>query len=194
MKNKTSGVLSIIAILLSLIALIFVIAKKPQKSQPTVKTTTTNLKIAYVKLDTLLNNYDLYNSLMIQYMKKEQTYQKELQSKALSIQQRSMKLQNDYNKGLITSATFQQKMQKLQNEQQGIQQWYNQKQQELANDQAMITQRVMDSLNSAISQLNRDGHYQFIFLKSAMLYGDTLADITDTLVNLMNAKLQNNTK
>ncbi len=194
MKNKTSGVLSIIAILLSLIALIFVLAKKPQKIQTAVQTKPTNLKVAYVKLDTLLNNYDLYNNLMIQYMKKEQTYQKELQSKALSIQQRSMKLQNDYNKGLITSVTFQQKMQKLQNEQQGIQQWYNQKQQELANDQAMITQRVMDSLNSAIRELNKDKRYQFIFLKSAMLYGDTLADITDTLVNLMNAKLQNKAK
>ena len=194
MKNKTSGILSIIAILLSLIALILVLAKKPQKTPPVFRTTSTNLKVAYVKLDTLLNNYDLYNSLMIQYMKKEQTYQKELQSKALSIQQRSMKLQNDYNKGLITSVAFQQKMQKLQNEQQGIQQWYNQKQQELANDQAMITQRVMDSLNSAIDEFNKDKHYQFIFLKSAMLYGDTLADITDTLVNLMNAKLQNKAK
>ena len=192
MKNKTSGVLSIIAILLSLIALIFVLAKKPQKSVKPVKSTSVNLKIAYVKLDTLLNNYDLYNSLMIQYMKKEQTYQKELQSKALSIQQRSMKLQNDYSKGLITSASFQQKMQKLQNEQQGIQQWYNQKQQELANDQNMITQRVMDSLNSAIREFNKDQRYKFIFLKSAMLYGDTLADVTDTLVNLMNAKLQTN--
>ncbi len=189
MKNSSSLIISIIALLVAIIALIFIIAKKPKTAQQTTSNAKANLSIAYVKLDTLLNHYDLYNALMIKYMNKEQEYNKQLQSKLMSIQQRSMKVQNDYSKGLITSATLQQKMQQLQNEQQSIQQWFNQKQQELANDQQMITSRVMDSINSAINQLNKDNKYQFIFLRSAMLYGEPGADITDTLISILNSKV-----
>ena len=189
MNNKSSLIVSIIAIILAIVALVFALTGKTKEKQPaTAAQTPSQLNIAFINVDTLLNNYDLYNSLMIQFMQKQQKYEKELNSKMMSLQQRSMKLQNDYNKGLITSMTFQQKMQQLQNEQQSIQQWYNEKSQELANDQVMITNRVMDSIHAVINDFNKDGKYQYILVNSALLYGDPGLNITDTIVSLLNER------
>ncbi len=192
MNNKSSFILSLVAIVL---VILLAIVQFTGKKQSTPKTTTNAgeaVSIAYINLDTLLNNYDLYNSLMIDFMKKQQNYEKQLQSKMMSLQQRSMSLQQQYNQGLITSLTYQQKAQKLQQEQQTIQQWYQQKSQELQQDQQMITMRVMDSLNNAVNEFNKDQRYDFILTKDALFYGNPDANITDTLITLMNSKLDLN--
>ncbi len=191
MNNKSSLIVSIIAVVLAIVALVLTFSKKP-KQQTTTPVSSSSVSVAFINLDTLLNNYDLYNALMLKFMQKQQNYERQLQSKMLSLQQRSASLQDKYNKGLITSMTFQQKMQQLQQEQQTIQQWYQEKSQELTNDQAMISNRVMDSIHNTINAFNKDGKYQLILTNSALLYGDPGLNITDTIVSLLNSKVDLN--
>ncbi len=189
-NNKTSLIISILAILVALVAIIFAVSGSKKKTQPTTaKPVSSNLNVAYVNVDTLLNHYDLYNTLMINYYNKQNKYEKQLQSKLNSIQQQALTLQDNYKKGLITSLTYQQKMQKLQVEQQNVQQWYQQKSQELAQDQQIIMMRVTDSVMNTINRFNKDKKYHLILNKSALLYGDPGMDITDTLIEIMNAQV-----
>ncbi len=192
---KLSLTLSIIAVILGIIALILALTKQPKRAANNpkpLKTSKSNISIAYVNVDTLVNHYDLYNALMINYLNKQKQYEKQLRSKQMSIQQRSLYLQNQYQKGLITSLTYQQKMQQLQKEAQNIQQWYQEKSQELLQDQQIITQRVMDSVLNAIKVINKNNTYQLILTKGSLLYGDPGLNITDTLINYLNAHVNVN--
>ncbi len=194
-NNKTSLIISVLAIIIAIAGIIFAVSGSKKKAQQTTQSTTSsNLSIAYVDIDTLLNHYDLYNTLMINYYNKQNKYEKQLQSKLNSVQQQALTLQNQYNKGLITSLTYQQKMQKLQVEQQNIQQWYQQKSQELAQDQQIIMMRVTDSIMNTINRFNKDKKYHLILNKSALLYGDPGMNITDTLIEIMNAQVNTTDK
>jgi len=190
MNNKASFIVSIVSLLIAIIAIIFAFTKsKNTKENITVSTNNSELKIAFVNVDTLLNYYDLYNNLMIDYYNKQNDYERELQSKLTALQRQAMTLQDQYNKGLITSITFQQKMQKLQQEQQTVQQWYQEKSQELAQDQQLIMSRVTDSILTTIKSFNKNSQYHLILNKAALLYGTPDMDITDTLINLMNNRV-----
>ncbi len=189
-NNKTSIIISIVSIIIAIIAIVFALTKnKTGKEQTSNPTNSSNLKVAYVNVDTLLNHYDLYNNLMIKFYNKQNDYEHQLQSKLTALQRQAMTLQDQYQKGLITTVTYQQKMQSLQAEQQKVQQWYQQKSQELAQDQQLIMGRVTDSVMSTIDQFNKEAKYHLIFNKAALLYGTPTMDITDTLINLMNAKV-----
>ncbi len=193
-NNGLSLFLSIVALVLSLIVFIVHINhhKEAKKSEAVSKPKP--LKIAYVNIDTLLNNYDLYNILMLQLSKKQDEYQKKLNSKLLSIQRRSYQLQQKYSQHLITTATYQSEAQKLLNEQDKLNQWQQQKALELQNDQAAISARVYDSILVAVNEFNADKRYDLIFSNNytatgrTLLYGDKGLDITDTIVEILNTK------
>ncbi len=193
-NNKTSLIVSVLSIIIAIIAIIFALTKNNKTTTEKVNApiNTSGLRVAFVNVDTLLNHYDLYNNLMISYYNKQNTYERQLQSKLTALQRQAMTLQDQYKKGLITTITYQQKMQSLQAEQQKVQQWYQQKSQELAQDQQLIMNRVTDSVISTINQFNKDGKYHLIFNKAALLYGTPGMEITDTLINLMNAKVNIN--
>ncbi len=192
-NNKTSLIVSIVSIIIAIVAIIFALTnKKTGNQQSSAPVNSSDLKIAYVNVDTLLNHYDLYNNLMINYYNKQNSYERQLQSKLTALQRQAMTLQDQYQKGLITTVTYQQKMQSLQQEQQKVQQWYQEKSQELAQDQQIIMNRVTDSVISTINQFNKDGKYHLILNKAALLYGTPAMNITDTLITLMNSKVNLN--
>ncbi len=192
-NNKTSLIISVISIVIAIIAIVFALTKtKTSQETTSVPSNTSDLKVAYVNVDTLLNHYDLYNNLMINYYNKQNTYERQLQSKLTAIQRQAMTVQDQYQKGLITTVTYQQKMQNLQVEQEKVQQWYQEKSQELAQDQQIIMNRVTDSIISTINEFNKDAQYYLILNKAALLYGTPTMDITDTIINLMNSKVNLN--
>ena len=195
--NKISLILNIVLIIAVLLLYIDRFVNNNNKSSENTQTKSNNVsteypEIVFVNIDTLLNNYDLYNKLMVDLMAKQQNFEKQLNSKILSYQQRSMNLQQQYEKHLITSATYQTKGEKLMMEQQQIAQWKDQKSMELMEDEQNLTKRVYDSILVEINTYNSDSKHKFIINNSfggALLYGNKTLNITDTVVGLLNSKV-----
>lgn len=189
-NNKISLLISILALVGVIVLLIGQLSNK-EKSNTTPDVETKQNQITYVNVDSVLNNYDLYNALSLQLMQKQQQLESELQTKTLSLQKRMTQLQNKYNQALITSANYQQQAEALTNEQYTIQNWQEQKALELNEDQASLTQRVYDSIVSVVNYINADKKYDLIISSSlggTLLYGNPDWDITDQVITLLNQR------
>jgi len=192
-NNKISFILSLISLVG--VILLFISAISNKKTNETDKKTPATVKtnnIAFVNIDSALNNYDLYNVLSLQLTQKQNDLQKQLQSKMLSLQNRANQLQQQFSQHLITTQNYQDKAQKLTDEQNQLQQWQDQKSYELQEDQMNMTQRVYDSIISVVNEVNANQKYDLIISNSAggiLLYGTPNWDITDTIITLLNEKI-----
>ena len=193
-NNKISLIISIVALVGVLLLFVDKMSDKDNDSNNThTPQATGDIKIAYVNLDSVLNDYDLYNVLSLQLTQKQQDLQNELQTKSLSLQNRANQLQQQYSQHLITTQTYQEKGQKMSDEQIQLQQWQETKAYELQEDQMLMTQRVLDSVNNIIAEFNANGKYDFIintnFNNMALLYGNPNFNISDTIITLLNKKI-----
>jgi len=189
-SNKISLIISIVALIGVLVLLIaqFTGKETPQVANVEAK----DSKIVYIDMDSLSAGYDLYNALSLQLTQKQNDLQQELQSKMMSLQNRANQLQNQYAQHLITSQKYQEMGEKLTNEQMQIQQWQDQKSLELNEDQLSMSDRINDSIKSAIDYINADKKYDLILSKSAftgvVLYANPEWNITDQVVKILNER------
>lgn len=193
-NNKISLIISIVALVGVLLLFVDKMSDKDNDSNNNLPSQTSgDISIAYVNLDSVLNDYDLYNVLSLQLTQKQQDLQNELQTKSLSLQNRANQLQQQYSQHLITTQTYQEKGQKMSDEQIQLQQWQETKAYELQEDQMLMTQRVLDSVNNIIAEFNANGKYDFIintnFNNMALLYGNPNFNISDTIITLLNKKI-----
>ncbi len=155
----------------------------------TKKDSLSTTEIAFVNLDTIEAKYDLYNVLSLQMTKKQQDLDKQLQSKMLSLQNRANKVQSQYEQHLITTMTYQQKMQKLQDEQNQIAKWQQQKASDLQDDLLNLQKRIRDSIVSAVNFYNKDKKYNLVLsdaTEGTVLYVDNKIDISNEIVKILN--------
>ncbi|MBN2890612.1 MAG: OmpH family outer membrane protein [Bacteroidales bacterium] len=195
--NKISLIISIVALVGVLLLFVDKLSNKTGSTNNDENSTeiVNNLGIVYVNLDTVLNNYDLYNALSLGLMQKQQDLEKELQSKMLSLQNRAYQLQSQYSQHLITTQNYQDKAQNLSDEQMQLQQWQEEKSYELQEDQMMLTQRVYDSIVNVVNEVNINKQYNLVISNSiggTLLYGNPDWNITDTIVTILNSKVDAN--
>jgi len=194
--KKASLILNII--LVAAVVLLYVdrFANNGKKVKTNKKTNnkeiTTNgyPEIVYINMDSLVSGYDLYNVLSLELMQKKQGFETQLNSKMLSYQNRTMKLQSDYEKHVITSANYQKKAEAMMSEQQQIGAWQEQKSMELMEDEQNLTLRILDSIVNVVKEYNNDGRHKLVVNNSfggVLLYGDTNLNITDTILATLNA-------
>jgi len=153
-NNKLPLIISLVALVGVILLLVFHFTEANNKDNKQ-KLETKNTTIAYVNIDSIVNNYDYYNALSLQLAKKQQDLETQLQSKMLSLQNRAYQLQQKMSQHLITSQDYQQKGQKLSDEQAQLQQWQQQKGLELQEDQMNLTNRVYDSIVNVVNILVR---------------------------------------
>jgi len=151
--------------------------------------------IAYVYVDSLLSEYDLYNDEMNKFYAKQRQYEQELQSKQSGLQRRATELQQNYEKRLITPTKAQEVQQQLAMEEQRLQQVYQQQAMELQDDQAQILGRIGDSVRNYINEYNAIKGYKMIISStgsSTILYGDPSLNITSDLLKGLNDRYRGN--
>lgn len=196
-NNKISLIISIIALTGVILLLVKNFSHENHDADEHSSTTQNsgNLNIVYVNLDSAFSNYDLYNILSLNLGQKQQDLEKELQSKMLSLQNRAYQLQQQYSQHLITTQAYQEKGQKLSDDQMLIQQWQEEKLYELQEDQMLLEQRIYDSITVIINEINADKKYDLIITNTSMgtlLYGAPELNITNTVIELLNDKVDSN--
>lgn len=143
----------------------------------------------YVDMDTVLSRYNLakdYNEEMLRMqnnadatMKKHQT---DLQNFATTVQN---KMQNN---GYMTEASYKQDEQKMADMQASAQRSAETLQNNLMQAQTQATKALDDSIRSFIDSYNKSHGYDAILWKSATLYINPALDITDEVVEGLNAR------
>jgi len=147
-----------------------------QRADPTV--VIADVPIAYINIDTLLNNYDYYHDLRIEMEKKQAELKAQLDSKSKRYEQNALDFQNKINKGLVTRREAAELEKSLMQEQQNLLQLRDELSMQLAEEEQVRNRRLIDNIMEYLKDYNKDYNYQFIFSNS---FGDNMLFASDSL-------------
>ncbi|MCD8029996.1 MAG: OmpH family outer membrane protein [Bacteroides sp.] len=161
-------------------------------AETTGSISTSNMKIAFVEIDSLLTSYDFWNDLNEAMLKKEENIR-------VTLTQRGRELENEINEfqrkiennGFATRERAEQEQNRLMKRQQELQELQNKLTSELAAENQANSFIFRDSINSFLREYNKIHNYSMIFSKTGfdnLLYADSVYDITKEIADGLNAR------
>lgn len=145
-----------------------------------------SVKIAYVDMDSLQNNYDFFKEAKAEMEKKSKTAQSTLQQKGQALQSAAAKFQQDIQNNKYTQQQAQNVQASLQKQQADVAALEQRLGTELQEQQASYAKAMQDSLDNFLKVYNKDKKYAFILNKAVMLQADEAYDITKEVIEGMN--------
>lgn len=194
--KKLSLVLNVI--LLIAVAGIYFLHFSGNKSAKTVKSTDgteqvidRDYAIAYVDIDTLVTNYDLYKDKVAELTQKRNESEAELQIQSKSFEKEVRDFQDKVGKGLITRTKAQIMQQELAQKEQQLYAMRDQLAMQLAEEEQVMYRQVLNEVMEYLEEYNAEYNYKYIFSNSfggQLLYTDRSLNITsDVLVGINEA-------
>lgn len=189
------------AILFIAIAILYVLhftaIKSKTTSTPlndsTLSSTTPIGGIVYINIDSVLNNYDMYDDISAELQTKIKTKDAELQSKQRKFEQAVNDYQNKSSKGLITRSEAATMEQNLQAEQQKLMQLQQQMQYELAEEEQVSQRKMLNSIMDYLKSIESEQAYKFVLGTSFggnVLYANDNLNITNSVITGLNIQYQ----
>ena len=162
-------------------------------SAPAAEATgSSNIKIAFVEVDSLLSKYNFWNDLTEQMLKKEENIRTTLNEKGKKLEKEAAEFQRKYeNNGFISPERAQQEYQRIQKQQQDLEALQQKLMNELAAENQKNSLELRDSINSFLKIYNQDKGYDFIISNTGfdnLLYGNPVYNITNEIVEGLNAR------
>ncbi|MDR1860870.1 MAG: OmpH family outer membrane protein [Bacteroidales bacterium] len=153
------------------------------------------LRIAYIKLDSLLSQYDMAQDLFDALSKSNDEYTKEIKSSAERFEKAKQEFQEKLNRGgFISEQRAQQEYEKLMGEGQKVANRQNDLTVKLNEQQKANDKQFADSLLNYLTELNRDRQYDYILSGASVLLGDEATNITEQVVKALNERYSHSKK
>ncbi|MBR3514314.1 MAG: OmpH family outer membrane protein [Bacteroidaceae bacterium] len=167
-----------------------------QEEQQTAKATdaeeaNTGLRIAYVEVDTLMNQYQFCRDYNLVLNKKAENIQNTLAEKQRALQQHYAAMQKKYeSNGFTTRDELERAQNSLQKEQQNLAELEQRLGNELAAENAKLTEEMRDSIQMFLKTYNKSKKYDFILTKQGdnILLANAKYDITNQVVAGLNKR------
>lgn len=196
MKNYLliSNIVLTIAVIVLLILMIF-----PKKSTKSALETTPidteleeTLPIAYVNIDSLLLNYNLYKKLSEELLQQEEKSRGKVTQQAVSLQKEMAEFQKKVeNQAFLNAERAQAEQSRLLKQQQELQDLDARLTKELMSKQQKMNEQLKASIDSIILEFNKDNKYHLILSNTGndnILYGNKAYNITNEILKLMNVE------
>ena len=142
--------------------------------------------IAYVQVEAVLAQCDLYLKEGVALQEKTQKAQESWAKKERSLQAEAAALQEKYEKGLITTRDAQAKQESIQKRAASFQAATQKEAQTLDEENVVFTNRAQDLLRRAVDAVNADKQYKLIVNASALIDADSTLDITPAILAKVN--------
>ena len=142
--------------------------------------------IAYVQVEAVLAQCDLYQNEGAALQEKTQKAQKSWAQKEKDLQAQAAQLQEKYEKGLITSRDAQAQQEKIQQRVAAYQNSAQKEAQTLDEENYVFTNRAQDLLQRAVDEINAGKKYKLIINASALIDADTTLNITPAVLAKVN--------
>lgn len=147
--------------------------------------------IAYVELDSLLSNYNLYVDKNAELTAKAKKAETELANKMRSLEKTFADAQEKINKGLVTRSEATQLQEDLQRQEQALYAHRDKVQGELAEEGQVLMNNIINNLDTFLAEFNADYKYSMILTTSGntpVLHADPRLNITNAVLEGLNAK------
>lgn len=151
----------------------------------------TELKIAYVELDTLMSQYQLYKDYSEVLTRKGNNIQKTLAQKQRALENHAAAVQKKYESNEFTTRDEVERAQaSIQKEQNDLAELADRLQSEFAMEQARINEEARDSIQSFLKRYNKTKKYDYVLVKAGdnLLIANPKFNITNDIVKGLNKR------
>ena len=142
--------------------------------------------IAYVQVEAVLAQCDLYKTEGVALQEKTEKAQKSWAQREKGLQAEAAQLQEKYQKGLITSRDAQSQQESIQKRAESYQANAQKEAQTLDEANSVFTNRAQDLLHRAVQEINSGKKYKLILNASALIDADTTLNITPAVLAKVN--------
>lgn len=148
--------------------------------------TVTGGDLAYVRVEYVLSESEIYKTEGIALQEKTQKAQKSWEQKEKNLQYEATQLQEKYQKGLMTTADAQQKSQALEKRLANFQTSAQKEAQTLDEENFVFTNRSQDLIMRAIKEVNAEGQYKMVINATALLDAADALNISEAVLAKVN--------
>ena len=147
-----------------------------------------NLKIAYVEVDSLMTQYEYCKEYSLILEKKSQNIQSTLQQKGQALQAAATNFQQKLQQNAYTREQAEQIQAGLQKQNADLEALQQRLSAEFQEETAKFNEALHDSLQHFITKYNKDKKFTMILSKSGdnILYADKSVDITNDIIAGLN--------
>ncbi|HKL32576.1 MAG TPA: OmpH family outer membrane protein [Tangfeifania sp.] len=197
----TSSILGIVALIA--VAVLYVLyftgintpGNEAVQEQAATTSDAGSLKIAYVKADSVIMNYDLAQDLHDEFTKKQEAYNTEYGTKRQSFEREAAAFQEKLQRGgFLTEQRAVQERDRLVGREQEIMQLDQELSQKLSEMQAANNQQILDSLMNYLEDYNETKNYDYILSGGEVLVGKDSYNITAEVLKALNERYSNKTE
>ena len=147
-----------------------------------------SLRIAYVKADSVILNYDLSADLHDDFTKKQEAYNTEYGTKRQSFEKEAAAFQEKLQRGgFLTEQRAVQERDRLLGKEQEIVKLDQELSTKLAEMQQANNEQILDSLMTYLENFNKNNKYDYIFNAANILIGNEADNITAEILAKMNS-------
>ncbi|WP_340115098.1 OmpH family outer membrane protein [Maribellus mangrovi] len=156
-------------------------------------TSVNGLKIAYVKADSVILNYDLSQDLHDEFAKKQEAYTTEYGTKRQNFEKEAAAFQEKLQRGgFLTEQRAVQERDRLMGKEQEIMKLDQELSNKLAEIQQANNKQILDKLMAYLKEYNEMAHYDYIFNGADVLIGDEAHNITAKVLKALNEEYNAN--
>ena len=193
--NKTNFIIELILGVAVVALFVLHFTSKPTCDHPVVAadgSVAAELPIAYINLDSLLENYQFAIEANDQIMSKQEDARLKLNTRARNLQNKAAEFQRKLdNNAFLSRERAEQEAMKIQKEQQELQELEAKLSQDIAMELQDINLQLADSLTNYLKEYNADGRFQMILSntgKDNILMAADALDITNDVIEGLNAR------
>ncbi len=151
--------------------------------------TSSELKIAYIKIDSLVVNYDFAQEMNDGFTKQQEAFSKEYSDKRSRFESQAASFQEKVQRGgFLTQERAMQERDRLMGEEQQITKLDQELSTKLSQIQAENNKQLLDSLMNYLKIYNKDKKYSYILNAGEVLIGDESHNITKEILVNMNVR------
>ena len=147
--------------------------------------------IAYINIDTVIFNFEMFFDRRNDLLAKQQSAEAELNSKGTQYEKGVRDYQDKVTKGLVTRATAAQMEQALTQQQQDLVALRDKLQTDLMEEEQVMNRQVLEYITKFLEENKTEYNYKYILGKSfgsVVLYSDSTLDITSKVLDAINNK------
>lgn len=160
------------------------------------QTVAANNSIVYIQLDTLINQYDMYNDLKTEFEGKLASVENELTKKGRALENDYQSFNEKMSKGLLTRSQAEAQGNELQARQQELALLSQEKQMQLAEEESVMINQVMNAIQSYIKEYNKIHNHSLILTTTVatnnVIDGESSLNITNDIIKGLNLEYVKN--
>ena len=148
--------------------------------------------IVYINLDTLVNQYDMYNDLRSELQGKLSAIENDINKQGRALENDIKSFQEKMQKGLLTRSQSESMNNDLAQRDQDLRKLTKQKQMEMAEEESVMRNQGMDAIMPYVEAYNKEKQYSLILstttATTTVINGNPGLDITQEILNGLNAE------